>query len=78
MGDVGAPLEYYSRTLGHFIGYWHMLAIFSILSGIFLLFLAYLILKEFWQSKTPIYGFDAGHRSITLFHLNVVLGLCLA
>tara|TARA_Y100000813_G_scaffold112892_1_gene80866 strand:- start:536 stop:2368 length:1833 start_codon:yes stop_codon:yes gene_type:complete len=45
MGDVGAPLEYYSRTLGHFIGYWHMLAIFSILSGIFLLFLAYLILK---------------------------------
>ena len=45
MGDVGAPLEYYSRALGHFIGYWHMLAIFSILSGIFLLFLAYLILK---------------------------------
>ena len=45
MGDVGAPLDYYARSLGSFIGYWHMLAIFSILSGIFLLFLAYLILK---------------------------------
>ena len=45
MGDVGAPLDYYFRSLGSFLGYWHMLAIFSILSGIFLLFLAYLILK---------------------------------
>ena len=45
MGDVGAPLDYYARSLGSFIGYWHMLAIFSILSGVFLLFLAYLILK---------------------------------
>ena len=45
MGDVGAPVDYYLRTIGSFIGYWHMLAIFSILSGIFLLFLAYLILK---------------------------------
>ena len=45
MGDVGAPLDYYARSLGSFVGYWHMLAIFSILSGIFLLFLAYLILK---------------------------------
>ena len=45
MGDVGAPLDYYVRSLGSFVGYWHMLAIFSILSGVFLLFLAYLILK---------------------------------
>ena len=45
MGDVGAPLDYYTRSLGSFVGYWHMLAIFSILSGVFLLFLAYLILK---------------------------------
>ena len=45
MGDVGAPLDYYARSLGSFVGYWHMLAIFSILSGVFLLFLAYLILK---------------------------------
>ncbi len=45
MGDVGAPLDYYFRTLGSFLGYWHMLALFSILSGIFLFFLAFLILK---------------------------------
>ena len=45
MGDVGSPLSYYFRSFGSFLGYWHMLAIFSILSGIFLLFLAYLILK---------------------------------
>ena len=44
MGDVGSPIAYYIRSLGSFLGYWHMLAIFSILSGIFLLFLAYLIL----------------------------------
>ena len=45
MGDVGSPIAYYFRSLGSFLGYWHMLAIFSILSGVFLLFLAYLILK---------------------------------
>lgn len=45
MGDVGSPLSYYSRAFGSFLGYWHILAIFSILSGIFLLFLAYLIIK---------------------------------
>ena len=45
MGDVGSPLSYYLRSLGSFLAYWHSLAIFSILSGIFLLFLAYLILK---------------------------------
>ena len=45
MADVGSPADYYIRSLGSFVGYWHMLAIFSILSGIFLLFLAYLIFK---------------------------------
>lgn len=45
MGEIGSPLAYYLRTAGSFLGYWHLLAIFSILSGIFLLFLAYLILK---------------------------------
>ena len=45
MGDVGTPLDYYLRTLGSFLGYWHLFAIFSILSGIFLIFLAFLILK---------------------------------
>ena len=45
MGDVGSPLSYYLRTFGSFLAYWHSLAIFSILAGIFLLFLAYLILK---------------------------------
>jgi len=45
MGDVGSPLSYYSRSFGSFLAYWHSLAIFSILAGIFLLFLAYLILK---------------------------------
>ena len=45
MGDVGSPLSYYLRSLGSFLAYWHSLAIFSILAGIFLLFLAYLILK---------------------------------
>lgn len=45
MGDVGSPIAYYLRSAGSFLGYWHMLAIFSVLSGVFLLFLAYLILK---------------------------------
>ena len=45
MGDVGSPLSYYFRSFGSFLAYWHSLAIFSILAGIFLLFLAYLILK---------------------------------
>ena len=45
MADVGSPLSYYLRAMGSFIGYWNLLAIFNILSGIFLLFLAYLILK---------------------------------
>ena len=45
MADVGGPVDYYLRTVGSFLGYWHLLAIFSIMSGIFLLFLAYLILK---------------------------------
>ncbi len=45
MGDVGSPLSYYIRTFGSFLAYWHSLAIFSLLAGIFLLFLAYLILK---------------------------------
>ena len=45
MADVGSPISYYLRSFGSFLGYWHMLAIFSILSGVFLLFLAYLILK---------------------------------
>ena len=45
MGDVGSPLSYYFRSFGSFLAYWHSLAIFSLLAGIFLLFLAYLILK---------------------------------
>ena len=45
MADVGSPLSYYLRAVGSFAGYWNILAIFSILSGIFLVFLAYLILK---------------------------------
>ena len=51
MADVGGPFSYYWRTItnveyqGAFIGYWHLLAIFSILSAIFLFFLAYLVLR---------------------------------
>lgn len=45
MGDVGSPIAYYIRAAGTPLGYWHMLAIFSVLSGIFLLFLANLIIK---------------------------------
>lgn len=45
MGDVGGPLDYYSGSLGSIFGYWHLLAMFSIVSGLFLLFLSYLILK---------------------------------
>ena len=45
MADVGSPVQYYLRTMGDFLGYWHLLALFSILSGLFLIFLAYLILK---------------------------------
>ena len=51
MSDVGGPISYYLRAItnldfdGAFIGYWHLLAVFSILSAIFLLFLSYLILR---------------------------------
>jgi len=51
MSDVGGPFSYYMRAIanldfdGAFIGYWHLLAVFSILSAIFLLFLSYLILR---------------------------------
>ena len=52
MADVGGPLSYYWRSIsnvdfetGTFMGYWHILAIFSILSAIFLIFLSYLVLR---------------------------------
>ena len=51
MADVGGPLAYYWRTITNadygtsFIGYWHILALFSLLSAVFLTFLAYLVLK---------------------------------
>ena len=51
MADVGGPLAYYWRTITNadygtsFIGYWHILALFSLLSAVFLSFLAYLVLK---------------------------------
>ena len=42
MADVGGPLSYYWRAItnielaGPFMGYWHILALFSIASAIFL------------------------------------------
>ncbi len=51
MSDVGGPASYYWRAItnldfdGAFVGYWNLLAVFSILSAIFLLFLSYLILR---------------------------------
>ena len=51
MADVGGPLQYYWRAFtnvdltGPFMGYFNILAIFSLFSAIFLIFLAYLILK---------------------------------
>ena len=52
MADVGGPLSYYWRMIsnvdfenGTFIGYWNILAIFSIISAIFLVFLSYLVLR---------------------------------
>ncbi|MFL2978085.1 MAG: EF-hand domain-containing protein [Candidatus Thalassarchaeaceae archaeon] len=52
MADVGGPISYYWRSIsnvdfgvGTFMGYWHILAIFSILSAIFLIFLSYLVLR---------------------------------
>ena len=45
MADVGSPLSYYWRASGSFLGYFNLLAIFGVLSAIFLIFLAYLILK---------------------------------
>ncbi len=52
MADVGSPLSYYWRSIsnvdfeiGTFMGYWHILAIFSILAAIFLIFLSYLVLR---------------------------------
>ena len=52
MADVGGPLSYYWRMIsnvdfetGTFMGYWNLLAIFSILSSIFLVFLSYLVLR---------------------------------
>ena len=45
MADVGGPVSYYIRSSGSFFGYWHLLAVFSVLSSIFLMFLAYLIMK---------------------------------
>ena len=52
MADVGGPFSYYWRMIsnvdfetGTFMGYWNLLAIFSIISSIFLIFLSYLVLR---------------------------------
>tara|TARA_X000001036_G_scaffold35609_1_gene28938 strand:+ start:510 stop:2324 length:1815 start_codon:yes stop_codon:yes gene_type:complete len=51
MADVGGPLSYYWRAItnielaGPFMGYWHILALFSIASAIFLIFLSFLVLR---------------------------------
>ena len=51
MSSVGNAPSYYWRAIsnldlnGAFFGYWNILGIFSILSAIYLLFLAYLILR---------------------------------
>lgn len=51
MADVGGPLAYYWRTISNadystsFVGYWHVLAVFSIVSAIFLVFLSALIYR---------------------------------
>ena len=51
MADVGGPLNYYWRTISNadystsFIGYWHILAAFSIVSAVFLVFLSILIYR---------------------------------
>lgn len=51
MAGVGGPLDYYWRTISNadygssFIGYWHVLALFSLVSALFLAFLAFLVLK---------------------------------
>ena len=51
MSDVGGPLDYYWRTISNaeysssFIGYWHILAVFSVISALFLVFLSVLIYR---------------------------------
>ena len=51
MSDVGGPVSYYWRVIsnldlnGAFVGYWNILAVFSILSAIFLIFLSYLVIR---------------------------------
>ncbi|MBN29979.1 MAG: hypothetical protein CMB34_04885 [Euryarchaeota archaeon] len=51
MADVGGPLAYYWRTISNaeystsFIGYWHILAAFSIVAAVFLVFLSALIYR---------------------------------
>ena len=79
MADVGGPLEYYLRSVGSFLGYWHLLAIFSIASGVFLLFPCLLNSQgKPQQNEKPIHGVDAGHRSTALLHIDVVLAFCMA
>ena len=51
MASVGNPLDYYWRAISNadfgdsFIGYWHLLALFSVASALFLTFLSFLVLK---------------------------------
>jgi len=51
MADVGSPFAYYWRTVSNaeystsFIGYWHILAAFSIVAAVFLVFLSALIYR---------------------------------
>ena len=51
MADVGGPLQYYWRTVSNadystsFIGYWHVLAMLSLLSAMFLVFLSVLVYR---------------------------------
>ena len=48
MGDVGGPLEYYSGSLGSIFGYWHLLAMFSIV---------------FWAVSPLSFVFDSKSKS---------------
>ena len=51
MAEVGGPLQYYWRAVSNadyttsFVGYWHMLAVLSLVSSVFLIFLSVLVYR---------------------------------
>tara|TARA_B100000925_G_scaffold290962_1_gene277505 strand:- start:91 stop:1461 length:1371 start_codon:yes stop_codon:yes gene_type:complete len=51
MAEVGGPLQYYWRAVSNadyttsFVGYWHILAVLSLVSSVFLIFLSVLVYR---------------------------------